>query len=237
MNTLEMTELAESLRRLRQSDKSFRVFGSSSHRYHLQPKLSEAQLKRFEQTHQIRLPEDYRLFLQHIGNGGAGPFYGLQPLDEAAKYGDLSKPFPFVEATNFYEDEWTRTDARDEHPGALQICHAGCANYDYLIVNGSEYGKIWTANEDFYPTELSFVSWYLQWLERVLRVLANASLVDKLKLGMTKEQITSEIQYHWYERPSLLEPKYILASSDLPFRLELDEAKTLIKIDHLPFIG
>ena len=231
-----MAELAHALRQLRERDKRFRVFGSSSHKYISGPKLREAHLKKFEQEHCIRLPEDLRLFLQRIGNGGAGPFYGLEPLDKAAQYGDLSKPFPFTQATDFYADDTTEIDARDEHPGALLLCEEGCASYNYLIVNGPAYGTVWTADEDFYPTGLSFTLWYRRWLERVSRVLANDSLAQRLRLGMTKEQIATEIECQWYEIPSLLEPKSVLGCRDLPFRLELNQAGTLTRIVPLLFI-
>ena len=45
------------------------------------PCLSAAELDAFEQTHQVLLPPEYRLFLTYIGNGGPGPpAYGLRPL-------------------------------------------------------------------------------------------------------------------------------------------------------------
>jgi hypothetical protein len=33
----------------------------------LRPTLTEAELQHFEQTHQVKLPEDYRMFLREIG--------------------------------------------------------------------------------------------------------------------------------------------------------------------------
>jgi hypothetical protein len=51
------------------------------------------------------LPEDYRFFITEVGNGGAGPYYGLFPFrkygyssdffdwDDGGLVGNLSKPF------------------------------------------------------------------------------------------------------------------------------------------------
>ena len=39
------------------------VFGAESHKFKLNPPLSESVVKRFETKHKIRLPEDYRRFV------------------------------------------------------------------------------------------------------------------------------------------------------------------------------
>lgn len=88
----------------------FHVFGAEVHRFDLNPVLSEPVIVEFERAHNIHLPSDYRSFLISVGNGGAGPFYGIFPLgkmdDNFAlrdwKEGDigaLSEAFPF-------EKEW-----------------------------------------------------------------------------------------------------------------------------------
>jgi hypothetical protein len=64
-------------------------------------------VREFEARHQIALPLEYRGFLVHVGNGGAGPAYGLFKLgemDDGFEYapwaegdgfvGELSQPFP-----------------------------------------------------------------------------------------------------------------------------------------------
>ena len=43
-------------------------------------------MRRFEEKHNLLLPEEYKFFLTQIGNGGAGPYYGLYSLDEAERY-------------------------------------------------------------------------------------------------------------------------------------------------------
>jgi hypothetical protein len=164
--THDIAELSDMLRRLRATDASFRVFGSEQHRY-----LSE--LVAFESANRIGLPNDYRRFLAMVGNGGAGPFYGLARLNAYGR--DLSRPFPLTTATDALADEELERlpECCDEYPGILELCHQGCAIYSYLVVNGTAHGTIWDAREDFYPTELTFGVWYRRWLERALRVLDN----------------------------------------------------------------
>jgi hypothetical protein len=67
----------------------------------------------FEELHRVRLPPDYRDFLLSIGNGGAGPYYGvfkLGEMDDGFDYkawrendgfiGVLSEPFPHTNPWN-----------------------------------------------------------------------------------------------------------------------------------------
>jgi hypothetical protein len=57
-------------------------FGSERHQFQLTQRLPDAQLYAFEERHGITLPAQYRAFLRYGGGSGAGPCYGLYPLDE-----------------------------------------------------------------------------------------------------------------------------------------------------------
>lgn len=95
------------------SNRSRRVFGAEHHGFQLNPVLSESEVSAFEKSHSITLPRDYRQFLMDIGNGGAGPYYGVFPLgmmdhghdlslwkEGDGFIGNLSKPFPLKESWN-----------------------------------------------------------------------------------------------------------------------------------------
>lgn len=56
------------------------VFGARSHRYALDAPLTADEVADVEAWFGIELPEDYRSFLQEVGAGGAGPAYGLFPV-------------------------------------------------------------------------------------------------------------------------------------------------------------
>lgn len=231
----EIAELGDMLRRLRAADPNFRVFGSAEHRYRLGPTLSEDELAAFESANRIRLPEDYRRFLAEVGNGGAGPYYGLEPLGTFGR--DLSKPFPFTKATDTLNDEeLALLPDRDEYPGILEFCHQGCAIYAYLVVNGPTYGTIWNGREDFYPTNLAFGVWYRRWLERALLTLDNERLVPRLRVGMSRADVLSEVGGDWRARPALGRPVRYFEAADIPAQLELDERDVVVKISPWPFI-
>ncbi len=62
------------------NDSAATVFGASQHGWRLEPVQSEEALAAFETEHGVTLPAEYRAFLRHVGNGGAGPYYGLSAL-------------------------------------------------------------------------------------------------------------------------------------------------------------
>ena len=224
------------LRRLRATDASFRVFRSKQHRYWLGPTLSESDLAAFELANRIGLPNDYRRFLAMVGHGGAGPYYGLEPLSPSGR--DLSRPFPFATATDVLTDEeLERLPDRDEYPGILEICHHGCAIHSYLVVNGPTYGTIWDGREYFYPTELTFGMWYRRWLERALRVLDNERLIPRLRVGMTRADVLAEVGGDWKTRPALGRPVRYFEADDIPAQLVLDEGDMVVEVNPWSFIS
>lgn len=152
------------LSELRKVDCKFDTFGASSHKYQMNEKLSEDEICDFEQKHLITLPDEYGAFLKNVGNGGAGPYYGLQTLEDSL-FADLdykrsgefvnpSIPFPFQEPWNMEfegneEDEEAYKKFEKEYfsekweTGVLRICNFGCGVSLNLVVNGSEKGNIW----------------------------------------------------------------------------------------------
>ena len=111
MRDSEFARVPEVLKQLR--DHGPDVFGAAEHGFELNEPLSEEEVLAFEDAHSIRLPEDYRGFLMRLGNGGAGPFYGifrLGEVDDNSGYrkwqeqdgmvGVLSRSFPLSEPWN-----------------------------------------------------------------------------------------------------------------------------------------
>ena len=56
------------------------VFGSDQHKFALNEPLPESAVSMFERDLSIQLPNEYRSFITGVGDGGAGPFYGVFPL-------------------------------------------------------------------------------------------------------------------------------------------------------------
>ncbi len=160
-----LSRIASGLAALRSQDPDHKLFGAKTHRYELHPRLPEAKVAAFEAKHGVVLPDDYRAFVTRLGNGGAGPYYGvfrlgemddnfgMQRWKEGGFVGSLREPFPYVEARDFSQDRPDllsddEADALEEEyqrplNGAFPLCHEGCALRDWLIVTGPERGNLW----------------------------------------------------------------------------------------------
>lgn len=68
------------------ADAGCKVFGSARHKYRLNPAVSLDAVHGFEGQCHLTLPEEYVFFLTKVGNGGAGPYYGLYSLEELERY-------------------------------------------------------------------------------------------------------------------------------------------------------
>jgi hypothetical protein len=212
----DFKDLSEILRRLQDEDKELRVFGARTHKHNLRPPLTENEMQAFEQKHQVILPDDFRWFYTHIGNGGAGPYYGLESLDKAASDCDLSKPFIWTEKV----DAEDVSEVGEPYPGVLQIGHQGCTGYSYLVVNGPTYGIIWTGYEvDFWPENLTFAAWYRQWLDELrdyaLPMLLNERVVKQVQVGMAKDEVINICGGEWHEEWSPLPDETFLCFDHL----------------------
>jgi hypothetical protein len=162
--------IVQDLQRLVASGAGIGMFGEETHGYRMNLTLSDDEVSTFESQHGVRLHDDHRQFLIRVGNGGAGPYYGLFSLGEVddgfgfGPWGDfigqLPLPFPHTAPWNNIADkpEYNEDDeefdnlieAFDERyfdpgqvNGAIPICHLGCARRQWLVITGPEAGNIW----------------------------------------------------------------------------------------------
>jgi hypothetical protein len=215
-------EIVGLLDELDRRDPKRKLFGSNGHQYKLRPPLPGSVIESFERQHGIALPQDYQYFITVIGDGGAGPFYGVFPFgqhDDCHDYcawerghlvGDVSKPFPHLTDWNLPASFWNNEpdpspdipiEAEDKlmeawdkeleekywNPslvnGAIPICHLGCAQRQWLIVNGTQHGYVWgddrVDNKGLYPIkdesggQMTFSDWYTSWLYQALRTIGS----------------------------------------------------------------
>lgn len=162
------------------ADPKCQKFGAGRHRYRLEPVLSEAEVSAFEEQHGVTLPEAYRNFVTQVGDGGAGPFYGLFRLKESrrrdAEWEEreipdfLATPFPHTEA--WTPDPYKELDG-DEYDdpqwitGSLNIAEFGCGAFLRLVITGPERGHVWfddRPSDGGLTRERGFYEWYMDWL-------------------------------------------------------------------------
>ena len=88
----QIESIISKLAKARELDLKFQEFGAKEHKYFVNPRDSSSAILNFEKEHHVSLPDDYKLFLMKVGNGGkiyknlefpknaAGPGYGIYPL-------------------------------------------------------------------------------------------------------------------------------------------------------------
>jgi hypothetical protein len=102
------TDIHTRLAAVRATDPDWRAFGASHRRNQLGPGLTESEITLFETDRGVTLPASYRSFLLTVSGGGAGPGYGMFPLDgtgmrtadRAERFlpGYLATPFPHTQS-------------------------------------------------------------------------------------------------------------------------------------------
>lgn len=158
-------EIKRKIIELKDLDTNFKVFGSKSHNYTFNPKVKVNEIVQFEKSNNLLLPKDYREFLLEIGNGGMGPYYGIQEIDldnprdfrlEENSVIDLSKVFPYQKKWNAdwineldWDEDRPSESVHNEYwstshlSGAYPICHYGHGDSFLIIINGLQKGNIW----------------------------------------------------------------------------------------------
>jgi len=172
------------------------MFGFKGHNMKLHPVIREIELLDLEQRYQVRFPDDYREFLLSIGNGGAGPGYGMESVQSGISYERevtpediLTMPFEHKLPYNPLNDpNWSEIYALDEDrtttdeewellrqymtAGTVVICHEGCGYLHRLVVTGPDRGNVWmdgdVSNQGFIPMEVDFLGWYERWQDDLL---------------------------------------------------------------------
>jgi hypothetical protein len=179
-----LARIADKLAALRRADPGLEVYGASSHRYHLNPPLSEREVLAFEARARVAIPDEYRAYLLEFANGGAGPDNGVFSLDPSADVStwrlDESFPIPTARAREVIArpqgQRFLEGFEGDELPGTLELSDGGCGIMSFLIFAGEQRGIIWYsgAYNEVYPSasdtgeQVGFLEWYEEWLDKRL---------------------------------------------------------------------
>jgi hypothetical protein len=142
-------------------------FGAASHRYELRPPLSELRIAELEAAAGVRLPDDYRDFLLEVGDGGAGPYYGLVPFDQAEQRAMMEGRFEPREPAPL-----EASPRLQPWHGVVLLAHLGCGYLAYLVVEGRRRGEVWLdLGSHGEPTCIAphFIAFYTAWLSSLQR--------------------------------------------------------------------
>lgn len=179
----------ELLNKANEVDREYKVFGASKHKYKLNSPASMDEIRALEAELNITFPEEFVYFYTEIGNGGAGPYYGLYSLEGIkrncdSKQNDSIQPLIDSNLSNatwykLMEQMEADDDACDEiyqqvSSGVVIIGTQGCTFDNLLMFKGSEAGKIvyidWNLESEYPPvlTRMSFLEWYVSYFEDII---------------------------------------------------------------------
>jgi hypothetical protein len=135
-------------------DPGRRRFGAHGHGYSLRAPLGEARVAAIEAQLGVALPSSYRSFVAEVGDGGAGPYHGLFPLDHplqlelAASGAGPSEQAPYG--------------------GVVGLGHVGCGYIAFLVVRGDAAGEVWLdargSGDGVRPVHADFRDYYHAWI-------------------------------------------------------------------------
>lgn len=163
--------IGERLQQLREADPYLQSFGAATHRYALAPAMPEIAIAPLEEAIRVRIPDEYRAFLTRLGSSGAGPGYGLLPIQplllegfpsvtstvttkdgksfsagtgkrpSLARVSDPSRPFPLAKA--FRPTEESLAADANPYDGCLKLAEIGCGYFYFLVATGPSQGQVW----------------------------------------------------------------------------------------------
>jgi hypothetical protein len=189
----QLVRINKKLKEAGSVDSDQKVFGASSHKYKVNEPISNSAIERFESKYHVKLPLSYKEFLLNIGNGGAGPFYGIYPLghriDELAEKAGEFLCSPALIEPGISDNEWRELTQRikndddisdDEfdqvvakiYSGILPIGTQGCTYLHAIVVTGKHAGQVVNVDMDLNKPsicyEKNFLDWYERWLDEVI---------------------------------------------------------------------
>jgi hypothetical protein len=131
--------------------------------YAPRPCLTEAEARAWESVHGVTLPEEYRLFLRKVGDGGSMPGsycdFEIEPLTMVRGGPTAATPFPVTADRLRQRFQELRTEGRpaggvlfpeleayweeDQPPGCLVFGQYPSADSLFLVTAGDLRGSVW----------------------------------------------------------------------------------------------
>ncbi|MFD0686172.1 HEAT repeat domain-containing protein [Actinomadura fibrosa] len=148
----------------------------------LGPPLAAERVAAFERRNGVRLPGAYRAFLTMIGNGGPGPYQGLDALDPDLADRQLAGEFPYDpdDLPGTWTQEMSALGFWKPYRGTLPLArhhrmewayHETAEPVSMLVLSGPGRGRVVMVDrcEEYFPPVYhparDFLAWYEEWLD------------------------------------------------------------------------
>ena len=214
----QIARIKPKIEKARRKDRKLSVFGARSHKYQMNERLTAEELAKWELKTGVRLPEHFALFLTELGNGGAGPYYGVYDIDKAFlntidnqgetegnhllekcslhpkmtddEWKSLAAPLIEDEDQDIANDEYDEA-LRKVFGGMLKFGTQGCTYDMYIVIEGEHRGRI-VYTHDHYEHQFFFVreNNFLDWYERWLDDIIADYEMDQFGYRMGGDEAT-----------------------------------------------
>lgn len=185
----QIQRIQQKLPLAKQMDSDEELFGADSHHYQLNPPLDMAQIEQWQRRTGVRLSQEYVQFMTQLGNGGAGPYYGIERFEDSENRYD-AVALPCVLSPEMSDEEWQTLshlaedcsddeyDSRESllHQGLFYLGTCGCTYDILLVVTGKHAGRLvytheWCDSPTPYQFayESHFLDWYERWLDEIIQ--------------------------------------------------------------------
>jgi hypothetical protein len=129
--------LREALAHLASHDPQLRRLGARHHGYRWGAPLGDARVDAIERELGRALPDDYGAFVREVGDGGAGPYLGLMPLDHPVQLA-IARGAPPA-----FTPGATEPAGRALYTGVIGLAHLGCGYVAVMPLDGPARGQVW----------------------------------------------------------------------------------------------
>lgn len=230
------------------------VFGAGKHQYRINPVVNMAEVRRAEEERHVKFPEEYVFYLTRVGNGGAGPYYGLYPFEKVLaedRNPYLGQIFEQTITTQLTEEQWREhmrkldelgesfeTDTDYEKyksilfSNMMPIGTQGCTLDNMLMLSGGDTDRImyidWDMEEDGPPfnTGMTFLEWMEGYFEDIIDGCQMGSYGYRLR--RTQQQVLEQ----YSSCRTLVDKRNLL---DSLFRLKELGDETIAFLEELAF--
>jgi hypothetical protein len=182
MSDPRLTTLRDQIMVLHRLDRGGVIYGADKHRWRIHERLDQPTNIRIEHDLGFPLPPSYRAYLTELGNGGAGPLFGIEPLPlqfTDATLAALQQPFLGIEAVHQrlqdagivrhedgYYENWDRKLQAALLVGTWPIAYEGCGHHSRIVLHGAEAGTILAVESDggIFSQKADLLDWMIGWL-------------------------------------------------------------------------
>ena len=195
------------LNQLKALDKTCQLFGAVYHRYKLNPICTTEEIADAEKRLGTQLPADLKAFYTFMGNGAAGPHYGIRQLNDLPAYFEPHLPYQGIQY--YLDNSWKDDeDEEEEEPldpngyfeiekellnGLIPIIEEGCGHQTCIVTSGSMRNSIVYVSNDGYlqeankPLPIIYQEWLtksISYFETISQLVDTPLSVDEIKKEM-----------------------------------------------------